>query len=132
MFVPTRLHLNIQSQQFIIFFLDRDNIARSYIVVNGYIFLLHRSKSEEGPHNVKLVEKMQHLPSSTSENLIMRSSLRLPCAWYDFFYSCLELSHPLYFWVAILYIPYSSGDHIWLVLTSNMFGASYDNIHITN
>ncbi|TKY57329.1 Adenylyltransferase and sulfurtransferase MOCS3 [Spatholobus suberectus] len=37
------------------------------------------SKLEEGLCCVKLVEKMQHLPSSNCENLIMRSLLRLPC-----------------------------------------------------
>lgn len=83
-----------QSKKIILWFFEHDTIARSYLLVTDYTFLLHRSKLEEGLCSVKLVEKMQHLPSSNSENLIMRSSLRLPCVWYGFFYTCL--SPPLY------------------------------------
>lgn len=96
MFFPRRLNLIYKVKTIYTFFCDHDTIAISYLLGNDYIFVLLRSRLEEGLCNVKLVEKMQHLLNSTSGNLIMRSSLRHPCAWYDFLNPCLELLHPLY------------------------------------
>lgn len=43
---------------------------------------LLRSRLEADHHNVKLVEKIQHLPKTTSEILIMKSSLSHLCLRY--------------------------------------------------